>query len=50
VYSLNGSVVNTVICDGKVLMYNGIIPGEKEILEQAGKEARNLVRKIGSHS
>lgn len=50
VYALNGSAVNTVICDGIVLMYNGIIPGEKEILEQAGKEARKLVRKIGSHS
>lgn len=50
VYSLNGSVVNTVICDGNVLMYNRIIPGEEEILKQAGEEARNLVRKSCSHS
>lgn len=31
VYSANGSCVDTTICDGKVLMENRAVPGEKEI-------------------
>jgi 5-methylthioadenosine/S-adenosylhomocysteine deaminase len=42
VYSTNGSCVNTVICDGKILMENHHVPGEEEILEKAGKVAFDL--------
>ncbi len=34
VYSANGLAVDTVICDGKILMKNRIIPGEDEILDK----------------
>lgn len=34
VFSANGSAVVTVICDGKILMKNRIIPGEDEILDK----------------
>jgi len=34
VYSANGMAVDTVICDGKILMKNRIIPGAEEILDK----------------
>ena len=35
VYAANGSCVDTVICDGKILMENKKVPGEDEIMEKA---------------
>ncbi len=32
VYAANGSCIDTVICNGKVLMENRHVPGEDEIL------------------
>lgn len=46
VYSANGNVVDTLICDGKVLMENRKVPGEEEILENAEKAALNLVNRL----
>jgi 5-methylthioadenosine/S-adenosylhomocysteine deaminase len=43
VYSLNGSAVNTMIVQGKVLMYDRIVPGEEEILVNAQKAALGLI-------
>jgi 5-methylthioadenosine/S-adenosylhomocysteine deaminase len=43
VYSANGSVVDTVICDGKVLMENRYVPGEEEVLRKANEVAHHLV-------
>jgi 5-methylthioadenosine/S-adenosylhomocysteine deaminase len=45
VFAANGSCVDTVICDGKILMQNKKMPGEDEILERAGQAARNLINK-----
>lgn len=45
VYSCNGGAVGTTICDGKILMLEGEIPGEAVILEQAGVAAYELVRR-----
>jgi 5-methylthioadenosine/S-adenosylhomocysteine deaminase len=45
VYSCSGSVVNTVICQGKVLMHQRRVPGEAEILAGASKAAADLVRR-----
>jgi 5-methylthioadenosine/S-adenosylhomocysteine deaminase len=42
VYAANGSCVDTVICDGRVLMQNRHVPGEQEILDRAGAAARRL--------
>lgn len=42
VYAANGSCVDTVICDGKILMENKIVPGEIEILEKTAKVAYDL--------
>jgi 5-methylthioadenosine/S-adenosylhomocysteine deaminase len=42
VYAANGSCVDTVICDGKILMQNKTVPGEKEILEQVKAIARKF--------
>jgi 5-methylthioadenosine/S-adenosylhomocysteine deaminase len=47
VYSATGSSVDTVICDGRILMLHGEIPGEGEILAQAAKSAAALVRRSG---
>ncbi|MFQ6128298.1 MAG: amidohydrolase [Thermoplasmata archaeon] len=43
VYSANGSCVDTVICDGRILMQNRKVEGEGEILEKAGEAASDLV-------
>ncbi len=34
VYAANSTVIDTVICDGKILMENRKIPGEVEILHE----------------
>ena len=44
VYSANASCINTVICDGKILMGNRKVEGEDEIIKNARKVAYNLVR------
>lgn len=46
VYSANGNVVDTLICDGKILMENRHVPGEEEILEKAEKVAFDLVSRL----
>lgn len=43
VYAANGGCVDTLICDGRVLMENGRVEGEKEILDKAKEVAFNLV-------
>ena len=43
VYSVNGSVVNTVICDGKILMQDRYISGEETIIAKARETAADLV-------
>jgi 5-methylthioadenosine/S-adenosylhomocysteine deaminase len=45
VYASNGYAVDTVICMGKVLMEGRSVPGEEEILKNAKKVAKQLVRK-----
>jgi len=45
VYSCNGGAVETTICDGKVLMLDGEIPGEAAIRESASFAAYELVRR-----
>ena len=43
VYAANGNCIDTVICNGKVLMQERRVPGEEEILEQAARRAYDLV-------
>lgn len=45
VYAANGYAVDTVICMGKVLMENRRVEGEEEIIETAGRMARNLCKR-----
>jgi 5-methylthioadenosine/S-adenosylhomocysteine deaminase len=42
VYAANGSVVDTVISFGRVVMENRHVEGEEEIMQQAGRIAREL--------
>jgi 5-methylthioadenosine/S-adenosylhomocysteine deaminase len=48
VYSCNGSAVETTICNGCILMLEGRVPGEEEILAGAGEAAQNLVKRAQS--
>jgi 5-methylthioadenosine/S-adenosylhomocysteine deaminase len=43
VYASNGSIVDTVICMGKVIMEGRMVPGEAEILENTSRIARSLI-------
>ena len=45
VYAADSSCVDTVICNGRILMQNRIVPGEKEIIAQARVCAANLLKK-----
>jgi 5-methylthioadenosine/S-adenosylhomocysteine deaminase len=47
VYASTGSGVDTVICDGRILMLHGEVPGGAEILAQAARAAAALVRRAG---
>jgi len=44
VYAANGSCIDTVICDGKILMQDKKIPGEEEIMERTAELAYKLVK------
>src|SRR3989442_878450 len=46
VYSAHGNVVDTMICDGAVLMRGRRVRGEAEILEKAAGVARDLVSRV----
>lgn len=43
IYSANSSCVDTVICDGKILMEKRIVKGETEIIEMVNKLYLNLL-------
>jgi len=43
IYSANSSCIDTVICNGNVIMENRKVPGEDEILEKANEYAHKLV-------
>ncbi|MCG2827486.1 MAG: amidohydrolase family protein [Thermoplasmatales archaeon] len=45
IYSGNGSVVDTTICNGKILMENRKVKGEEEILEKGKKVAEDLINR-----
>jgi 5-methylthioadenosine/S-adenosylhomocysteine deaminase len=45
IYSANGSCIDTLICDGKVLMRNRRVKGEEEIVAKAREVAHDLVRR-----
>ena len=42
VYSANSSCTDTVICNGEIVMENRVVPGEKEILENARRICNKL--------
>ncbi|MDL2264976.1 amidohydrolase [Parabacteroides sp. OttesenSCG-928-G07] len=43
VYAANGSCIDTVICNGRIVMENKRVPGEDEIMEQTARIAYNLM-------
>jgi len=47
VYSCSGAAVETVLCNGKVLMLDREVPDEQEILAGAQKAAASLVKRAG---
>lgn len=45
VYAANGAMVDTVICAGRVLMENRVVPGEEEVRQRAAACAAALVKR-----
>jgi 5-methylthioadenosine/S-adenosylhomocysteine deaminase len=45
VYASNGSIVDTVICMGEVLMEKRVVPGEEDILKNTSKIAKSLINR-----
>ena len=43
VYACNGGAVMTVLCQGRVLMHERVVPGEAEIIREAAVAAQALV-------
>jgi 5-methylthioadenosine/S-adenosylhomocysteine deaminase len=50
IYSANGSCIDTLICDGKVLMESRRVKGEEEIVAKAREVAYDLVRRASGSS
>ncbi|MCJ7663649.1 MAG: hypothetical protein MUO24_05355, partial [Desulfobacterales bacterium] len=48
IYAANGSCVDTLICDGRVLMRGGRVEGEEEIMAKAREKAFDLVKRAGA--
>lgn len=46
VYSCSGNCVSDLICHGKILMKERKIKGEKEIISQVKKRAKNKIKKL----
>jgi 5-methylthioadenosine/S-adenosylhomocysteine deaminase len=44
-YAANGSCIDTLICDGKLLMAGRMVEGEEEIIEGARRAAFDLLRR-----
>lgn len=42
VYAASGSIVDTTVVCGRVLMRNGLVPGQEEIVERAVERSRRL--------
>ena len=42
VYSAHSDCIESVICDGKFIMRNRVVEGEKEIIENAKKHINKL--------
>ena len=47
VYAANGSCIDTVICDGKILMQNHYVEGEKEVMRKAADISYSLIGRQG---
>jgi 5-methylthioadenosine/S-adenosylhomocysteine deaminase len=45
VYSASGSSVDTVICNGRILMRGGHVDGEDKVMEGAARAAQDLVQR-----
>ena len=45
VFSANGSCVDTVICDGRIVMRDKKVEGEDEIMEKAASAAYDLIKR-----
>jgi len=44
IYSADSSCIDTVICDGKILMQNRRVPGEEEIIAKGREFKRKFSR------
>lgn len=44
IYSANSSCIETVICNGEIVMENRIVPGEREIIENVRKVCNKLYK------
>lgn len=48
IYSANSSCIDTLVCDGRVLMSGGKVDGEEEVLARAREEAERFIKKINA--
>lgn len=46
IYSANSSCIDTLICDGRILMREGRVEGQEEVLAMAKEETQRFLRKI----
>ncbi|MBN1254053.1 MAG: amidohydrolase [Deltaproteobacteria bacterium] len=45
IYAANGSCIDTLICDGRILLRGGHVEGEEEIIAKAREKAFDLVKR-----
>lgn len=49
VYAANHSIVDSVVCDGAILMEHHYIPGEDEIMENAVLASRSVMERVDAN-
>jgi len=47
VYSADSRAIDYVLCNGRILMENGCVPHEEQIIEEARRSAADLLHRIG---
>ncbi len=45
VFAANGSCIDTVVCDGRIVMRDKKVPGEDDIMEKAARAAYDLIKR-----
>jgi 5-methylthioadenosine/S-adenosylhomocysteine deaminase len=50
VYAADTSCIDTVICDGRILMTNKVIPGERDVINAAKQSIAGILGRLTTNT